>query len=85
MSATTAQLPRVPVFRCAECGAAWRTEMQRALCCTAQPEPQPPRLWETLIAYREQQQAYEAQRRKVSAAAIAAYQANAAAEKEERA
>lgn len=44
-----------------------------------------PRLWETLIAYREQQQAYEAQRRKVSAAAIAAYQASAAAEKEERA
>ena len=44
---------------------------------TASTPTPPPRLWETLIAYREQQQAYEAQRRKVSAAAIAAYQAQA--------
>lgn len=27
--------PRAPVFRCAECGAVWRTERQRDLCCTA--------------------------------------------------
>lgn len=44
-----------------------------------------PRLWETLIAYREQQQAYEAQRRTARAAAVAAYQAKAAAEKGEQA
>ena len=31
--------PRAPVFACAECGATWRTEWQRDLCCTAPPEP----------------------------------------------
>jgi hypothetical protein len=38
---------------------------------TDHPKP-PPRLWETLIAYREQQQRFEAQRRLVRAAAEAA-------------
>ena len=26
--------PRTPVYRCAECGAVWRTEKQSDLCCT---------------------------------------------------
>lgn len=43
------------------------------------------RLWETLLAHREAQQAYEAQRAKARAAARAAYQAKAATDGEPKA
>lgn len=41
-SAPMDNLPMPPdkqtTFRCAECGAIWRTDRQRDLCCTAAPE-----------------------------------------------